>query len=156
MADTDFSKFVPGFDFLQGLMKNAGAAIPGFNQWVAPTLDPAELDKRIDELRTVQFWLENNARLLSATIQSLEVQRMTLSTLHAMNVPMADLKEALKSRVPPAAPTASAASTATEPPPAPADEGQRAERTDETTDEKSAERPMRSPPAPIPCSGGMP
>lgn len=31
MADTDFSRFVPGFDFLQGLMKNAGAAIPGFN-----------------------------------------------------------------------------------------------------------------------------
>ncbi|WP_416759417.1 PhaM family polyhydroxyalkanoate granule multifunctional regulatory protein [Roseateles sp. So40a] len=109
MADTDFSKFVPGFDFLQGLMKNAGAAIPGFNQWVAPTLDPAELDKRIDELRTVQFWLENNARLLSATIQSLEVQRMTLSTLHAMNVPMADLKEALKSKVPPVAPAAPSA-----------------------------------------------
>ena len=101
MADTDFSKFVPGFDFLQGLMKNAGAAIPGFNQWVAPTLDPQELDKRIDELRTVQFWLENNARMLTATIQALEVQRMTLSTLHAMNVPMADRKDALKTPVPP-------------------------------------------------------
>jgi hypothetical protein len=101
MADTDFSKFVPGFDFLQGLMKNAGAALPGFNQWVAPTLDPQELDKRIDELRTVQFWLENNARMLTATIQALEVQRMTLSTLHAMNVPMADLKDVLKTPVPP-------------------------------------------------------
>jgi hypothetical protein len=109
MADTDFSKFVPGFDFLQGLMKNAGAAIPGFNQWVAPTLDPQELDKRIDELRTVQFWLENNARMLTATIQALEVQRMTLSTLHAMNVPMADLKDALKTPVPPPFPGASSA-----------------------------------------------
>jgi len=107
MADTDFSKFVPGFDFLQGLMKNAGAAIPGFNQWVAPTLDPEELDKRISELRTVQFWLENNARMLTATIQALEVQRMTLSTLHAMNVPMADLKDVLKT--PPVPPTSPAA-----------------------------------------------
>ena len=111
MADTDFSKFVPGFDFLQGLMKNAGAAIPGFNQWVAPTLDPQELDKRIDELRTVQFWLENKARMLTATIQALEVQRMTLSTLHAMNVPMADLKDALKTPVPPPFPGASSPSS---------------------------------------------
>ncbi|RZI55747.1 MAG: hypothetical protein EOP37_26915 [Rubrivivax sp.] len=113
MADTDFSKFVPGFDFLQGLMKNAGSAIPGFNQWVAPTLDPEELDKRISELRTVQFWLENNARMLTATIQALEVQRMTLSTLHAMNVPMADLKDVLKTPpVPPTAPAAKPAAVA--------------------------------------------
>ena len=55
---------VPGFDFLQSLVKNAGAAMPGIGQWVAPTLDPAELEKRIDELRTVQFWLEQNARML--------------------------------------------------------------------------------------------
>lgn len=123
MADTDFSRFVPGFDFLQGLMKNAGAAIPGFNQWVAPTLDPQELDKRIDELRTVQFWLENNARMLSATIQALEVQRMTLSTLHAMNVPMGDLQEALKTKVPAAAPpAASAPAPAPKPAPEPSPE----------------------------------
>ncbi len=120
MADTDFSRFVPGFDFLQGLMKNAGAAIPGFNQWVAPTLDPQELDKRIDELRTVQFWLEQNARMLAATIQALEVQRMTLSTLHAMNVPMADLKEVLKTPMGGARPAAAATpAPAREPAPEP-------------------------------------
>ena len=87
---------VPGFDFLQGLMKNAGAALPGMGQWIAPTLDPEELDKRIEELRTVQFWLEQNARLLATTIQALEVQRMTLSTLQTMNLPLADLSEALR------------------------------------------------------------
>ena len=92
----NFSKLVPGFDFLQGLVKNAGAALPGIGQWVAPTLDPAELEKRIDELRTVQFWLEQNARLLAATIQALEVQRMTLATLKTMNVPLAQLRDVLK------------------------------------------------------------
>lgn len=112
MADNDFTKFVPGFDFLQGLVKNAGAAIPGMNQWVAPTLNPQEIEKRIGELRTVQFWLEQNARLLAATIQALEVQRMTLSTLSAMNVPMADLKEVLKT---PAWPTADAKPAASRP-----------------------------------------
>lgn len=119
----DFAKMVPGFDFLQGLMKNAGSALPGMGQWIAPSLDPAELDKRIEELRTVQFWLEQNARMLSTTIQALEVQRMTLSTLKSMNVPVADLAEAFKIKTPAAAartasrkaaPTAKAAATASE------------------------------------------
>jgi len=97
MSDASgFGKLVPGFDFLQSLVKNAGSALPGIGQWVAPTLDPAELDKRIGELRTVQYWLEQNARMLAATIQALEVQRMTLSTLKSMNVQMGELNEALK------------------------------------------------------------
>ena len=101
MADAAaFTKLVPGFDFLQGLVKNAGSALPNIGQWVAPTLNPEELEKRIEELRTVQFWLEQNARMLGATIQALEVQRMTLSTLKTMNVQMDDLRESLTLRVP--------------------------------------------------------
>jgi hypothetical protein len=101
MADApSFSKFVPGFDFLQGLVKNAGAALPNMGQWIAPTLDPKELEKRIEELKTVQFWLEQNARMLGATIQALEVQRMTLSTLQTMNVQMEDLRDSMKIRMP--------------------------------------------------------
>jgi hypothetical protein len=92
------TKLVPGFEFLQNLVKNAGEAMPNVGQWIAPTLDPAELDKRIEELRTVQFWLEQNARMLAATIQALEVQRMTLSTLKTMNVTVGDLGQALKLR----------------------------------------------------------
>jgi hypothetical protein len=105
MADSSaaFTKLVPGFDFLQGLVKNAGAALPNIGQWVAPTLNPEELEKRIEELRTVQFWLEQNARMLGATIQALEVQRMTLSTLKTMNVQMGDLRESMKLRQPGAA-----------------------------------------------------
>ncbi len=105
MAESaSFTKLVPGFDFLQGLVKNAGAALPSIGQWVAPTLNPEELEKRIEELRTVQFWLEQNARMLAATIQALEVQRMTLSTLKTMNVQVGDLREALKIVAPAAAP----------------------------------------------------
>ena len=97
MSDSSaFTKFVPGFEFLQGLVKNAGSALPGIGQWIAPTLNPEELAKKIEELRTVQFWLEQNARMLGATIQAMEVQRMTLSTLQSMNVPLADLRDALK------------------------------------------------------------
>lgn len=95
-----FTSFAPGFEFLQGLVKNAGSAIPGIGQWVAPTLNPEELDKRIQELRTIQFWLEQNARMLGATIQALEVQRMTLSTLKTMNVQMGELRDSIKLTVP--------------------------------------------------------
>lgn len=110
----DFTKLMPGFDFLQNMMKNAGAAMPAVGQWVTPTIDPAELEKRINELRTVQFWLEQNARMLATTIQALEVQRMTLSTLKNMNVRMTDLREALTIRRPetPAAGAAAAAPAA--------------------------------------------
>lgn len=115
MADsTDFARMVPGFDFLQGLMKNAGSALPSMGQWIAPTLNPEELEKRIQELRTVQFWLEQNARMLAATIQALEVQRMTLSTLQTMNLPMSDIADAFKLKMP------AAVAPAPEPEPAPA------------------------------------
>ena len=101
MTDNNsFAKLVPGFDFLQGLVKNAGVALPTIGQWVAPTLDPEELQKRIEELRTVQFWLEQNARMLGATIQAMEVQRMTLSTLKTMNVQMEDLRDSMQLRMP--------------------------------------------------------
>ena len=107
-----FTKLVPGFDFLQGLVKNAGSALPAIGQWVAPTLNPEELEKRIEELRTVQFWLEQNARMLAATIQALEVQRMTLSTLKTMNVPITALRDSLKVRESSAAPAPAAATRA--------------------------------------------
>lgn len=91
-----FGKFIPGFDFLQNLSK-AGqppAAMPSFSHWVAPTMSVEEIDKRIEELKAVQFWLEQNNRALSATVQALQVQKMTLSTLKGMNVNLTDLAKA--------------------------------------------------------------
>src|SRR5512142_1390848 len=117
MAES-FGKFVPGFDFLQDLVKNAGAALPNIGQWVAPTLDPDELEKRIEELKTVQFWLEQNARMLGATIQALEVQRMTLSTLKTMNLPVQDIRKSFQLPDPPPAAVAPAPEPAPEPQPA--------------------------------------
>jgi len=110
-----FAKMVPGFDFLQNLMQGAaGQAAPAMGQWVAPTLNPEELEKRISEMKTLQFWLEQNARMIGMTVQALEVQRMTLSTLKSMNLPMADLRSALT------LPTAPPAEPPAAPPPTPA------------------------------------
>ena len=103
MSDTSnnfgFGKFVPGFDFLQSLAKGASSSIPqlpNLSNWVAPTISVEELEKRIDELKAVQFWLEQNSRALSATIQALEVQKMTLATLKGMNFSMGDVANAFK------------------------------------------------------------
>ena len=86
---TGFGQFVPGFEFLQKLAQ--GAATPGpMAGWLSPTLDPQALDKRIEELKAVQFWLDQNATALKATIQALEVQKMTLATLGSMNVNLAE------------------------------------------------------------------
>ena len=118
MSDTDnssnssfagFGKFVPGFDFLQNLATQATQAagsaaqkipqLPNLGNWVAPTLNVEELDRRIDELKAVQFWLDQNATALKATIQALEVQKMTLATLKGMNFNMGDVANAFKLKV---------------------------------------------------------
>ena len=94
-----FGKFVPGFDFLQNLTKGASQAIPqmpNLASWIAPTLDVEELDKRISELKAVHFWLDQNSKALGATVQALEVQKMTLAALKGMNVNMGDLANSFK------------------------------------------------------------
>lgn len=112
MSDADnpsfpgFGKLVPGFDFLQNLAKQAAGnatqsipQLPNLGNWVAPTLNVEELDKRIEELKAVQFWLDQNAMALKATIQALEVQKMTLATLKGMNFNMGDVANAFKLKV---------------------------------------------------------
>jgi hypothetical protein len=102
MAGNDafgFGKFVPGFDFLQNIAKGASQALPAMPQlsnWIAPTLSVEELDKRIGELKAVHFWLEQNSKALAATVQALEVQKMTLATLKGMNFNMGEVANALK------------------------------------------------------------
>ena len=94
-----FGKFVPGFEFLQNLTKGASQAIPqmpNMASWIAPTLDVEELDKRISELKAVHFWLDQNSKALGATVQALEVQKMTLAALKGMNVNMGDLANSFK------------------------------------------------------------
>jgi hypothetical protein len=121
-----FAKLVPGFDFLQSLAKGASQGMPqmpGLSSWVAPTLNVEELDKRINELKAVHFWLDQNGKALGATIQALEVQKMTLATLQGMNFKMADVADALKARSPAPAP-APATANATKAKSAPHDEGE--------------------------------
>lgn len=114
-AFDDFGKWVPGFEFLKGLTQPGGAqaasAMPSLGGWVAPTLNVEDLEQRIKELKTVLFWLEQNGTALKATIQAMEVQKMTLVTLKGMNVSMQEMAQAFSIPTPEAAP---------QPPPQPA------------------------------------
>jgi len=110
MSDTSgsgFGKFVPGFEFLQNLAGQAAGGVaqglgqsipqmPNLGNWVAPTFSVEDLEKRIEELKAVHFWLDQNSKALAATIQALEVQKMTLATLQNMNFSMGDVANALK------------------------------------------------------------
>lgn len=106
-SGSGFGKFVPGFEFLQNLASQAAGGMaqgignslpqmPNLGHWVAPTFNVEELDKRIEELKAVHFWLDQNAKALGATIQALEVQKMTLATLKNMNFSLGDVANALK------------------------------------------------------------
>lgn len=55
--------------------------LPGM---VTPTVSVDELDKKIKDLKTVESWLNVNMNMLRGTIQALEVQRATISTLKSM------------------------------------------------------------------------
>ena len=97
----DFGKMIPGFDFLQNLVKQAAGGtaqslpqLPNAGNWIVPTLNVEELDKRVQELKAVQFWLDQNGAALKATIQALELQKMTLATLKGMNFNMAEMANA--------------------------------------------------------------
>lgn len=111
--------WVPGFDFLQSLSQpKPGAAVPPLAGWVAPTLSVEELDKRIQELKAVLFWLEQNATALKATVQAMEVQKMTLSALRGMNVSLQEMAQAFSAPAPTGATTTATASASPERAPA--------------------------------------
>jgi hypothetical protein len=65
----------------------AGFGLPGMstlNPFGIPMVDIEELDKRIKDLKSVEAWLSLNLNVLQTTIQGLEVQKATLSTLQGI------------------------------------------------------------------------
>ncbi|MBX9869519.1 MAG: hypothetical protein K2X63_06965 [Burkholderiaceae bacterium] len=65
--------------------------LPGM---VTPTVSIDELDKKIQDLKTVESWLNVNMNMLKGTIQALEVQRATIATLKSMGESFAQQMQA--------------------------------------------------------------
>ena len=68
-------------NFMRNMWGKMGFTLPGM---VAPTFDLDELDKRIKDMKAVEGWLRMNLSMLQMTIQGLEMQRTTVSTVQAM------------------------------------------------------------------------
>ena len=69
-------------DFLRQMWGGMGISLPGM---VTPTFDVDELEKRITDLKAVEGWLRMNLSMLQMTIQGLEMQKATLTAVHAMS-----------------------------------------------------------------------
>jgi hypothetical protein len=68
------------FDMFRRLWGPLGVPLPGM---AMPTLDPAEVDKRITELKSVEAWLNMNLNMVKFSIQGLEVQKAALQAMRA-------------------------------------------------------------------------
>jgi hypothetical protein len=121
------------FEMFRRLWGPLGIPLPGM---AMPTLDPNEIEKRIQDLRSVEAWLTMNLNVLRMGVQGLELQKAALLAISAGN-------EGAKPResVPPAEATQPpnpmlwpwaamqqammAGATQPQPPPAPGDEKKR-------------------------------
>ncbi len=74
------------FEMFRRLWGPLGVPVPGM---AMPTLDPAEIDKRIQDLKSVEAWLSLNLNMLRTAIQGLEMQKAGLNAMQqAMNMGM--------------------------------------------------------------------
>lgn len=93
-------------NFMRNMWGNMGFSLPGM---VAPTFDLDELDKRIKDMKAVEGWLRMNLSMLQMTIQSLEMQRTTVSAVQTMTKMATDTAKSM----------AAGPAEATAPPPPP-------------------------------------
>jgi hypothetical protein len=74
------------FEMFRRLWGPLGVPVPGM---AMPTMDPQEIDKRVQELKSVEMWLSMNLNMLRAAIQGLEMQKAGLNAMQqAMNMGM--------------------------------------------------------------------
>ena len=66
------------------LWGNLGVPLPGV---AMPTFDPQEVEKRINDLKSVEAWLNMNLNMVKFSIQGLEVQRAALQAMRASTAP---------------------------------------------------------------------
>lgn len=57
------------------------------------SLDPQVIDKRIEDLKTVEQWLSFNLNLVKSTIQGLEIQKGTLAAIQSFQQSMQDFTQ---------------------------------------------------------------
>jgi hypothetical protein len=74
------------FEFLKKLWAPMGLPMSGMGMpgMVFPTVDVAEIERRMNELRSVETWLSLNIEIVRTTIKALEAQRATVQAFASM------------------------------------------------------------------------
>ncbi|RBA24998.1 PhaM family polyhydroxyalkanoate granule multifunctional regulatory protein [Herminiimonas fonticola] len=78
---------LPGFDAMADTLefvKNMWGGVQATSGIPMPTLSLEDVNKQIADLKAVESWLNVNMNMLRGTIQALEVQSATITTLNAM------------------------------------------------------------------------
>jgi hypothetical protein len=142
-------------DFFKNMWENApGMNLPGMKHipgMVMPTLSVDEIDKQIKDLQAVESWLSLNLNMLHTTIQALEVQKSTLSTLQTMGETITAAMQPMSMSTPDEKPTfqspftSSAAFSATAAPKAAAEEKPAAHEKPAARKKTTAEKTESSP-----------
>ena len=101
MSDQPSMPFSPqeAMEFLQRMWNPFGMPVPGFAPAGAPgvpagmpfanpaamlaTLDPAEIDRKIAELKVIENWLAMSQNFLQMSIKTMELQKTSLEAMHA-------------------------------------------------------------------------
>jgi hypothetical protein len=99
MAGPSSKPFTPqeALEFMQRMWNPFGMPVPGFTPpGAAPasmpfpnpaamfaTLDPAEIDKKIAELRVIENWLSMSQNFMQMSIKTLELQKASLEAMRA-------------------------------------------------------------------------
>ena len=68
------------FEFMQKMWNPMSFPLPGM---ITPTIDPNEIEKKINELKAVETWLTMNVGFVQMTIKTLEMQKAALESLTA-------------------------------------------------------------------------
>ena len=72
------------FEMFRRLWGPLGVPVPGM---AMPTLDPNEIERRIQELKSVEGWLNLNMNVLRMAIQGLEMQKAGLQAMQQAMTP---------------------------------------------------------------------
>ena len=102
MPDSPSMSFTPqeALEFMQRMWNPFGMQVPGLAPPPAPgmappsmpfpnpaamfaTLDPAEIDRKIGELRVIENWLAMSQNFMQMSIKTLELQKTSLEALRA-------------------------------------------------------------------------
>jgi hypothetical protein len=116
MPDQPSMPFTPqeAMEFMQRMWNPFGVPVPGYPPpggaapagipfpnpaAMIPTLDPAEIDRKIAELRVIANWLAMSQNFMQMSIKTMELQKASLEAMRAATAPAKPAKRKPGSKI---------------------------------------------------------